>query len=201
MGRMMRTLAIGSALALGACATTAPRTEVTRFHLGQQLAPGQIAIEPLPAQPLLGESVEFQTYAGAVGAELKRLGYTVTPGLATSELVASIGVSRGTRESLQQRSPISIGLGAGGGGGYGGGVGLGGGVSFPIGRSSRGVTVTQLMVQIKRRSEGSVIWEGRAQAAAPEGTPYADPGQAVAKLAQAMFADFPGESGRTIEVK
>jgi hypothetical protein len=188
---------LGSGLVLGACTTTAPRTQVTRFHLGQPLAPGQVTIEALPAQPLLGESIEFRTYAAAVGAELARLGYTVTPGLATSEMVASIGVMRGTRETMQ-RSPLSIGLG---GGSFGGSTGVGGGVSFPIGGGAKNLVVTQLVVQLKRRSEGSVVWEGRAQTAAKEGTPYADPAQAVAKLSQALFAGFPGESGRTIEVQ
>lgn len=197
MAGLLRACLLGSTLALAACTTTAPRTEVTRFHLGQPLAPAQVAIEPLPAQPLLGDSLQFQSYAGAVGAELTRLGYNVTPGVATSELVASIGVARGTRESLQ-RSPLSIGLG---GGSFGGSTGVGGGVSFPIGGGARNLVITELVVQLKRRSEGSVIWEGRAQTAAKEGTPYADPGQAVARLARALFADFPGESGRTIEVK
>lgn len=197
MASLWRVLAIGSALALGACASNAPRTEVTRFHLGQPLAPAQVAVEPLPNQLGAARSLEFQSYAAAVGAELARLGYRVAPGVPNSELVASIGVARGTRESIQ-RSPLSIGLG---GGSFGGSTGVGGGVSFPIGGGPRNLMVTELVVQLKRRSEGSVVWEGRAQTVAREGTPYADPAQAVARLARALFADFPGESGRTIEVK
>lgn len=197
MAGLSRALLIVSSLALGACAASTPHTQVTRFHLGQPLAPGQVAIEPLPGQAGLNASLEFEAYSRAVGAELTRLGYTVAPGVNNSELVASIGVARGTRET-QARSPVSVGLG---GGSFGGSTGIGGGVSFPIGGGARDMVVTELAVQLKRRSEGSVVWEGRAQTAARQGTPYADPAQAVTRLAQALFSGFPGESGKTIEVK
>ncbi|MFS0738075.1 DUF4136 domain-containing protein [Sphingomonas sp. 1P06PA] len=194
---IMRAGALGVAIALAGCAAQTPETRVTRFHLGQPIAPGQVAVEP--RDPSLAGDLEFRAYGDAVGRELARLGYTVAPGVARSELVAVVDVARGTRETLAQRSPVSIGLG---GGTFGGGVGLGGGVSFPIGKSrSRDVTVTELSVQLKRRSEGTVVWEGRAETAARSDTPYASPAAAVDKLAQDLFRDFPGESGRTITVK
>lgn len=189
------------ALALASCAT-APETRVTRFHLGQPIAPGQIAVEPL--MPVDRGSPEYQTYAGIVAAQLARIGFTEAPGLKASEQVAVIQVDRGTREALAQRSPVSIGIGGGvGGGGYrGGGVGLGGGISFPIGKSrSNEIVMTRLVVQIKRRSEGTVIWEGRAETAASISAPDARPAAAVQRLATALFQGFPGESGRTITVK
>ena len=90
------------------------------------------------------------------------------------------------------------------GGGWGGGtsVGLGGSVSLPIGKPRQRMDVlTQLSVQLKRRSEGTVIWEGRAESVARDGTPQASPQAAVAKLASALFQGFPGVSGQTISVK
>ena len=57
----------------------------------------------------------------------------------------------------------------------------------------------QLSVQLKRRSDGSIVWEGRAREPIAAGA--AVPPATVSRLAAAMFRDFPGESGRTIQVK
>ena len=188
--------AMAGALALAGCAT-APSTQVTRFHLPQPIARGQIAVEPLA--PGAQDSIEFQTYASVVGAELARLGFSEAAGLGKSEQVAGIMVERGTREGLR-RSGLTIGIGGGSYGYRGGGVG--GGVSFPVGGNRPNeITSTRLIVQIKRRSEGTVIWEGRAETTAPAGSPAAQPAEAVSKLSAALFKDFPGVSGRTITVK
>jgi len=194
-----RFLALAALAALAGCTASTPPAQVTRFHLGQPIAPADVAIEPIPSDPTAVDSLEFQNYAGIVGAELSKLGFRPVAGVPNSEIVAIVDVQRGTRELTPARSPVSVGIGGGAGGG---GVGLGGGISFPIGKKrSNDAVGTMLSVQLKRRSEGSVIWEGRAQTEARAGTPYADPSQAVTKLAQAMFAGFPGESGRTITVK
>lgn len=195
--RLKPLLAAVAVLGVAGCSTT-PETRVTRFHLGQPIARGEIAIEPLvPAEK---DSLEFQTYASIVGAELARIGFTEAPGLKPAEQVAVVSVERGSRETLGQgRSPVSVGLG-GGTGGYGSGVGVG--ISFPIGKRKSGdVTVTRLSVQIKRRSEGTVIWEGRAETAAPSGSQAAAPAETVRQLSTALFRDFPGVSGRTVTVK
>jgi hypothetical protein len=51
-------------------------------------------------------------------------------------------------------------------------------------------STTILEVRIKRRSEGSVFWQGRATG--PDD---------IQRLAEAVFRDFPGESGRTIRLR
>jgi hypothetical protein len=194
---LFRAAMLGAALALAGCAAQAPETRVTRFHLGQPIARGEIAVEP--RDPTMAQTIEFRTYADAVAAELTRAGFRVAPGVAKSELVAVVDVARGSRGMLQERSPFSVGIG---GGSFGGGVGVGGGVSFPIGKGkTREVIGTELGVQIKRRSDGTVVWEGRAQTEARSDTPYAEPAAAIAKLAAALFQGFPGESGRTVTVK
>lgn len=194
---LFRAAMLGSALALAGCAAQQPTARVTRFHLGQPIARGEIAVEP--RNPATAKSLEFSTYANAVGAELARAGFRLAPGLAKSELVAVVDVSRGTRAMYDEGSPFSIGIG---GGTFGRNVGVGGGVSFPVGKSrTRELIGTQLAVQIKRRSDGTVIWEGRGMSEARSDTPYADPDAAVRRLAAALFQGFPGESGRTITVK
>jgi hypothetical protein len=193
--------AIGASLLLAACASNSVGpTQVTRFHLGQPIAPADIAIEPRPGAGPRGP--EFETYAGIVASELTRLGFRPAANLAGSEMVAVVDVSRGGREGRPRGSGLSIGLGGGTGGGYGGGLGVGGGISFPVGKARSGEIVgTMLSVQLKRRSDSTVIWEGRARTEARADTPAADPDQAVRRLATALFQGFPGESGRTITVK
>jgi hypothetical protein len=188
-----------AAATLGACATPVPPIEATRFHMNQPIAPGSIAVEPFDTRESAG--LEFQVYAEAVRAELARIGFTPATG-AASELIATVDVRRGTRESLRARGGgLSIGLG-GGTGGYGSGFGVGGGLSFPVGGSrSNAVTLTELTVQIKRRSDGTIVWEGRARSERAARSPAADPDNAVRDLAAALFRGFPGESGRTIQVK
>lgn len=205
---------IGSALALAGCSTTSP-VEVTRFHLDGQIAPGSFVVQTgtpagAPALTAAGpDSLEAQSYNGIVASQLSRIGFTAAPSIDKAEIVASVTVDRGGREDLAARqSGFSFGIGGfGGGGGYGrrgGGTSLGGGIgtTIPIGGNHpRYIIGTRLMVQLKRRSEGTVIWEGRAQTEARGQDPASQPGAAVAKLAAAMFTGFPGESGRTITVK
>ena len=62
-------------------------------------------------------------------------------------------------------------------------------------------SATTLDVRIKRRSEGSVFWQGRATSQARSGTSAEQRTAAVRSLAEAVFRDFPGESGRTIRLR
>ena len=167
--------------------------EVTRFHLGQQIARGEIAVEPLDRAQ--AGTPAFNQYVASVERELQALGWTIARGNARSEQVASVRVVQGTRADLARRSGLSVGIG----GGYGG---VGGGVSVPVGGARRGqIVVTELAVRLQRRSDGTAIWEGRAQSEARAGTPAADPVNAADRLAAALFQGFPGESGRTIRVR
>ena len=173
-----KALLIGTALALTGCASQNPESRVTRFHLGQPIAPGELAVEP--RDPTLSKDLEFQAYARIVQAEFSRLGFGAAPDLTRSELVAVTEVSRSYRPTGQSS----------------------GSISFPIGKQREKMDVlTRLSVQLKRRSDSTVIWEGRAESVARDGSPNAHPEAAVARLAQAMFQGFPGRSGEIITVK
>ena len=196
----MRIPSIAAPLALAAllagCAASIPPVEITRFHLNQPIASGTVRIEPLTRG---GESLEFRTYAAAVGSAMARAGFASADGDAQPAYIAAIEVTRDVREALRKRSPVTIGIG-GGTGGYGSGVGLG--ASFGIGGSRAPETaIVQLSVRLMKRSDRSVIWEGRAKTQAAANSPAAQPGLAAEKLADALFRDFPGESGRTITVQ
>ncbi len=195
-----------AAAGLAGCATTASEpVHVTRYHLGDPLERGTLAVEPAAAGG--PASLEFAPYGDAVQTALLGQGYTAPEPHTTSQYFAVVGYTNTLRQGPPKPPPFTIGIGAGGysgGGGYrgGGGVGLGGAVSFPVGKPrSNDLVVTELSVQIRRRSDGTVIWEGRAQTEAGERAPAAQPSAAAAKLAHALFLGFPGESGRSITVK
>lgn len=198
----MRGVALGltAALMLAGCATTVSPVEVTRFHLGEPIARGTIMVVPLGDG---APSLEYASYTAAVEQELARAGYRVAPGNLGTEFVADVGFMRANRVGGPERSPVSIGIGAGGfSGGRRSGVGLGGGLSFGIGGGKSGdIIVSELSVRIKRRQGDEVIWEGRAQTEARGSNPASQPGIAAEKLARALFAGFPGRSGETITVK
>ncbi|MBB4087128.1 DUF4136 domain-containing protein [Sphingomonas carotinifaciens] len=202
---LLLTALSGLALSgLAACTTTgrsAP-AEVIRYHLGEPIPRGTVAVEPL--SPTGPASIEFKTYAAAVETELLRSGYaTPAPG-AQPQFIATVAFTRANHVGPPRQSPVSIGLGGGGfsGGRGGGGVGLGGGLSFPLGSSrGRDIVTTELTVTIKRRADQSPVWEGSSRTYADARAADATASSQAAKLAGALFTGFPGESGRTIEVK
>ena len=158
--------------------------EVARFHLGDPVARAQIAVEPFDKAD--ANRPEFPAYAAAVGRQLSRLGWTVVPTTTGSEQIALIDLEQGSREAVAALSAARIGRG----------------VSPSLaGGTSPDVTASLLEVAIRRRSDGTVFWEGRAVGEARTGSPEAARTAVVERLAEALFRDFPGESGRTIRLK
>lgn len=187
-----------AAFAVTGCTTTGggrSPTDVTRYHLGQPIAPGAVAIEPAGLE---AGGPEAQLYGDAVAGELARLGFTPQAAGAPGQYVAAVTFARHLRG--QVRTPPKFSIGIGGGGFSGGGVGLGGGISTGIGSKTRDVIGSELSVQLRRRSDGTVIWEGRAQSTGLSGRPDAQPDATAARMAAALFRGFPGESGITISV-
>ena len=201
--RSILVLALAGA-SLTACATgpSLPPTEVLRYHLGEPLDRGTIAVQPLSGGA--PASLEFKAYAAAVQGQLIKVGYNPPAPGTKPLLVATVAFTRTTQAGPPKQSPFSIGIGGGGfsGGRGGGGVGLGGGVGIPIGGGGRdAILVTEMAVTIKRTLDQSPVWEGRAQTFADARKPDATSQIQAEKLASALFAGFPGESGRTIQVK
>ena len=190
------TILTASALALAACATTPSGTEVTRFHLGQPIARSTIALVPADAsQPF---SLEYRTYADAVARELAAQNFVPVGNDPSSAYVGTIAIEQVSRPGAR-RGGFSIGLG---GGSFGRGGGVGGGVTLPVGQSRPGeIRQTTLNLQIKRRSDGSIVWEGRATAEADGRNRAAELPNAVPALARALLAGFPGPAGQTVRVK
>lgn len=191
-----------AAAALSACTTTVRNgpTDVIRYHLGEPVARGTVIVQPAGDAPY-GSALSSQAFVDAAARELGTIGYIPAVPGGTVQFIATVDVRRNAQEGPPRPSPFSIGIGGGtfSGGRRGGGVGIGGGVGFPIGSSRRTQIVgTELSVTIKRRVDQSPVWEGHARTVG--GRP--EPDAVVAdKLARALFAGFPGESGRTITVK
>lgn len=187
----LRNCTIAMAALLASCSTgggsksaQTQGIDVARFHLGEQVARAQIAIEPFDRAD--SNSPDFPVYAAAVERELTRLGWTVVRTVGQSEQVALIDVTQGSREAIAPLTTARIGRNIA--------------ATTPTG-SSAGVVATLLEVGIKRRSDGTLFWEGRAVGEARTGSPLAAPEAAVNRLASALFRDFPGESGRTIRIR
>jgi hypothetical protein len=179
-------LILATAACLPGCAALAPRggpaagLEVARFHLNQPIARGRIAVEP--AEPADRNSPEFLGYQTAVARQLAGHGWTVVPSTAQSEQIALIDVEQGSRTALAQRSTV------------------GGGARIGAGSGGAHLVTTLLEVSIRRRSDATVFWEGRADMETRVGSSGANRAVAVERLAEALFGDFPGESGRTIRL-
>jgi ABC-type amino acid transport substrate-binding protein len=186
----LRGSALLLAASLAACATSNKigggrgGIDVARFHLGEPIARAQIAIEPFDRAD--ANRPEFAGYVAAVARQLASHGWTVVDTTRQSEQIALIDVEQGSREAIAALTAARIGRGVAPG---------------PAEGSAANRTATLLEVRIRRRSDATVFWEGRAVTEAATGSAEAQRGAAVEKLAEALFRDFPGESGRTIRVR
>jgi hypothetical protein len=187
----LRNCLIVAAVSLAGCSTTGGGggtrgggVDVARFHLGEPVARAQIAIEPYDradsARP------DYPAVAAAVERQLTRLGWTVVRTVGQSEQVALVDLTQGSREAVAAQTSARVGRGI---------------APSPAGGSSAGIVATLLEVGIKRRSDGTLFWEGRAVGEASSGAGEAAPAAAAERLATALFRDFPGESGRTIRIR
>lgn len=185
-------------LALVACATPQGPIEVTRFvdpagaaRLGQ----GTVFVESAPGS---ADGLEAAPYKAAVAAELTRLGYRETARAEASQ-IAQVRIDRFSETANGvRRSPVSVGVG-GSTGTYGSGLGLGVGIN--LGGGPRPTTGTQLAVTLRDARGGQSLWEGRADIRTTDKSPLADRTRNAQALAAALFRDFPGRNGETVQVK
>lgn len=168
-----------AALAAGCAAVGGDRSprgiSVTRTHLGGEIARGEVAVEPRFTTQAAGGAYRPE-FGAAVADELRALGFAPAATPAASEFIATVDVAAGTQAVLFARAP-----------------GTPGGVAAP------NALATQLTVGLVRRSDGSIVWRGRAVTPSRAGEAISP--ATVQSLARAMFRDFPGETGRTITVR
>lgn len=198
MSRSFTLLAAAALLATAGC-TTGFRANVARF---QQLPPPSgetFVVESL--DPKLQGGIEFNRYAGLIGERLRAEGYqaAATPESATLRVLVDYDVDTG-RERVR-----STGFGGRFGAGYGWGPRRAWRYGFydPFAWGpgfddvySYTVFTSELEMQIERSADGYRLFEGRARARSRDDNLQ----YLVPNLIDAMFADFPGRSGETVDI-
>jgi hypothetical protein len=212
--RFSRTLLAAAALAtLAACAAPGFRANVARFQ--QMPAPQGQTFSIAPKDPALQGSLEFAHYADLVAARMTQLGYVRAAG-ATSDFTVRVDydVDRGRERIVNDGFADPFwGPGYGYGGFYGrppiirsrrgfhyafgwydpflfgGGFGGGGARSYTIYTSNLGVT-------IERSGTSERLFEGTAEAMSNSN----DLTRLVPNLVDALFTDFPGNSGERVRI-
>ena len=174
---------------------------VTRFHLGQPIARGPIAIEP--ADPADANSLEFDADRGLGRARAHPARLDGRAGQRPLRAGRRWSASTRARGPARRRGGLSIGIGVGGGS-YGrrSGVGVGVGGTIPVGGTRRPggrhrACACASSAAPTPPSPGRAGPRSRRAAARP----LAGRAGAADRLAAALFRDFPGESGRTIRVR
>jgi len=214
--RALKVAVASLALAgLAACASNF-NANVSRFQ-SQMPAPQGQTFAVVAEDPALAGGLEFAQYADYVEAEMSRLGYTqASPDSATLLVRFDYGVDKG-RERVQStgfgyRDPFYSGW-------YGyqpivyrghngqprvayvpsraWGYGwydpfFGGGQDI----SSYTIYTSGIDVKIDRAANGERLFEGKAEAASTSNRLQ----YLVPNLVQAMFTDFPGNSGETVRI-
>lgn len=193
-------------LALGACASPF-RADVQRF---EALPPAQgQSFAVVAADPELSGGLEFSQYAALVEQRMAELGYQPSDDPATAQLIVSMDydVDNGREKVVSDYDPFfATGFYGRRGGFYGrhryrygfhdpflfgghGFSGYGGVRSFTV-------YTTALDMKIDRSVDGERLFEGKAEALSrSKNLTYLVP-----NLVEAMFTDFPGNSGERIRI-
>ena len=160
-----------------------------------QLGQGPIFIATGPGDN--AETLALSPYKAAVANELERLGYTESA-RAGARQVAEVTVVNYTLDNGVRRSPVSVGVG-GSTGSYGSGVGVGVGIN--LGGGAKRLDGTTLKVTIRDTRNNEALWEGRADFQVSPKSPLARSDANAQTLASALFREFPGNNGETVEVR
>ena len=198
-------LPVALALGLSACATNSFKADVSRFAVPLPAPAGQ-TFAVVAEDPKLAGGLEFATYANAVATELTGLGYTRAASPESADMLVRFDYKvDGGRERVRT-SPGVGGFGAfgpwgqwGGWGGRGFGAwGFGFNDPFLGGPDVRSYTVytSGVDVKIDRRADGQRLFEGKAEAVSRSNRLP----RLVPNLVDALFTDFPGNSGETVRI-
>lgn len=195
-------LPVALAIGLSACATNTFKADVSRFAVPLPAPAGQ-TFAVVAEDPKLAGGLEFATYANAVAAELTQLGYTKAASPEAADMLVRFDyrVDNG-RERVRTDFNGAAGFGPWGRwGGWGGGYGAWGfGFNDPFfgGPEVRSYTIytSGVDVKIDRRADGQRLFEGKAEAVSRSNRLP----RLVPNLVDALFTDFPGNSGETVRI-
>jgi len=199
-------LVLAGALAAGlaACAPSF-KADVSRFQ-AQLPAPEGQTFAVVAEDPALQGGLEFDLYADYVAAEMAELGYTQAASPETADLLVRFdyGVDNG-RERVRTTGGFGPAFGPAWGpwGGFGG-FGFRNAYAFGFydpwlaGPRVRSYTVytSEVDMKIDNAATGERLFEGEAQALSRSDRLQ----QLVPNLVDAMFTDFPGNSGEVVRI-
>ena len=180
LGRALKLAAVPLVLAsLAACASPF-RADVSRFQT-QLPAPAGQTFAVVADDPALAGGLEFARYADFVEAQMARLGYVQasSPESATMLVRFDYGVDNG-RERITTRP------------GFGYHDPFFGGPEV----ESYTVFTSGIEMKIDDQATGQRLFEGKAQALSTSNRLQ----YLVPNLVEAMFTDFPGNSGETVRI-
>ncbi len=202
-GRLSSMLLVAAgALSLAACATPF-KADVSRFA-AQLPAPQGQTFAVVPEDPRLAGGLEFAIYAKEVAAELAEVGYSPASSPETADLLVRFdyGVDNG-RERVRT---TNTGFGGGAFGPWGGFGGFGFRRNFAFGfydpwlagPDVRSYTIYtgDVDVKIDNAKTGERLFEGRAESVSRSNRLQT----IVPNLVDALFTDFPGNSGETLRI-
>lgn len=205
-----RILLAVTLFALGACSTTF-RSDVSTFHDGAPQAGQTFAITPM--NPAKHDSIEYAQYAAAIVMELERKGFTPSLDGADADLLVGFDMvqSEGREQVYTRPAPHPYSVWNDGYGYWGWRAfyrgprfGLYNNFNYPFGGygfadevRTRTVYPTTLFVEMREQDAGKLLFEGRAITEAKS----RDTSRTLPLLAQSLFADYPGPSGGTRQVR
>ncbi|MEY4837088.1 MAG: hypothetical protein RLZZ475_947 [Pseudomonadota bacterium] len=203
--KTLRRFALPLALAAGLAACTAPsfKADVSRFAVPLPAPQGQ-TFAVVPEDPKLAGGLEFATYANAVAAEMQELGYVRAAAPERADLLVRFDyrVDNGREKVRTDLNGVgAFGPAWGPWGGWGGGFGRWGyGFNDPFfgGPNVRSYTVYTSAIDLKidRAADGQRLFEGKAEAVSRSNRLP----RLVPNLVDAIFTDFPGNSGETVRI-
>ena len=200
--RLARLVLIGAmALGLAACAPSF-RADVSRFQ-AQLPAPQGQSFAVVADDPALAGGIEFGLYADMVAARMTQLGYVeAAPETANLLVRFDYGVDNG-RERVRGTNgygadPFARRWGAFGGFSYRRAYAFGFYDPWLAGPEVRSYTVytSDLDLKIDNTASGERLFEGSAQAVSRTNRLQ----RLVPNLVEAIFTDFPGNSGETLRI-
>ncbi len=204
LGRASKLVFVGAlAAGLAACAPSF-KADVSRFQAQLPAPQGQTFAVVAEDAELQG-GLEFSLYADYVAAEMAEVGYTRAASPETADLLVRFdyGVDNG-RERVRTTGGFGPGYGAFGPWGGFGGFGFRRAYAFgfydpwlaaPQVRSYT-VYTSDVQMKIDNAATGERLFEGEAQAASRSNRLQ----QLVPNLVDALFTDFPGNSGEVVRI-
>ena len=153
----------------------------------------------LPALAGQDDSRRGATFEAAVIDQLVIAGYDTLPAAAAHGQRAELRIVHGLAEPAElPHKPVS-GTMEVGVSNHGSMAGMG--INIDLTKPKKALLSTRLEARIRDGASGAVLWEGRAEIATRDGDANWPTQKIAARLAEALFRDFPGKPGETYSMR